>query len=154
MPRPIHLFAPAASPKVFGGGSLAHWFKPFGTGTSAEIKEERRPLYVAMTRAKDDLHLVVPQRFFVYGQHAHGDRHLYASRTRLIRNKLSKARAIVYNAVWRFGEQIRRVFRTMRRKRPIAHSLCAALTSGNCSSAERSVFLPWICAWAFLAKTN
>jgi hypothetical protein len=35
-----------------------------GTGTAAEIEEERRLLYVAMTRAKDDLHLIVPQRFF------------------------------------------------------------------------------------------
>jgi hypothetical protein len=35
-------------------------------GTSAEIEEERRLLYVAMTRAKDDLH--VPQRFFTHGQ--------------------------------------------------------------------------------------
>jgi superfamily I DNA/RNA helicase len=34
------------------------------TGTSVEIEEERRLLYVAMTRAKDDLHLLVPQRFF------------------------------------------------------------------------------------------
>src|ERR1700688_1840839 len=55
-----------------------------GTGTSAEIEEERRLLYVAMTRAKDDLHLVVPQRFFTYGQSAQGDRHVYASRTRFI----------------------------------------------------------------------
>jgi DNA helicase II / ATP-dependent DNA helicase PcrA len=59
-----------------------------GTGTSAEIEEERRLLYVAMTRAKDDLHLVVPQRFFVPGQQAQGDRHLYASRTRFIPEKL------------------------------------------------------------------
>ena len=59
-----------------------------GAGTSAEIEEERRVLYVAMTRAKDDLHLVVPQRFFVHGQHAKGDRHLYASRTRFIPEKL------------------------------------------------------------------
>ena len=36
------------------------------TGTSAEIEEERRLLYVAMTRAKDHLHLMVPQRFFVH----------------------------------------------------------------------------------------
>ena len=49
-----------------------------------EIEEERRLLYVAMTRAKDDLHLVVPQRFFIHGQHAKGDRHVYASRTRFI----------------------------------------------------------------------
>jgi DNA helicase-2/ATP-dependent DNA helicase PcrA len=41
-----------------------------------------------MTRAKDDLYLVVPQRFFVYGQHAQGDRHLYASRTRFIPERL------------------------------------------------------------------
>lgn len=54
------------------------------TGTSAEIEEERRLLYVAMTRAKDHLHLIVPQRFFVHAQHKNGDRHLYASRTRFI----------------------------------------------------------------------
>ena len=59
-----------------------------GVGTSAEIEEERRLLYVAMTRAKDGLHLVVPQRFFVHGQHAQGDRHLYASRSRFIPEKL------------------------------------------------------------------
>ena len=59
-----------------------------GVGTSAEIEEERRLLYVAMTRAKDGLHLIVPQRFFVHGQHAQGDRHLYASRTRFIPEKL------------------------------------------------------------------
>ena len=41
-----------------------------------------------MTRAKDGLHLVVPQRFFVHGQHAQGGRHLYASRTRFIPEKL------------------------------------------------------------------
>ena len=41
-------------------------------------------LYVAMTRAKDNLHLVVPQRFFTHGQSVQGDRHVYASRTRFI----------------------------------------------------------------------
>ena len=55
-----------------------------GTGSSAEIEEERRLLYVAMTRAKDDLHLIVPQRFFTYGQNALGDRHVYAARSRFI----------------------------------------------------------------------
>src|SRR5207237_9106010 len=53
-----------------------------GAGSSAELEEERRLLYVAMTRAKDDLHLLVPQRFFVHGQPVRGDRHVYASRTR------------------------------------------------------------------------
>jgi DNA helicase-2/ATP-dependent DNA helicase PcrA len=55
-----------------------------GTGESYEIEEERRLLYVAMTRAKDDLHLLVPQRFFTHGQAQQGDRHVYASRTRFI----------------------------------------------------------------------
>jgi DNA helicase-2/ATP-dependent DNA helicase PcrA len=59
-----------------------------GAGTSAEIEEERRLLYVAMTRARDDLHLVVPQRFFTHGQSAQGDRHVYASRTRFIPDRL------------------------------------------------------------------
>jgi DNA helicase-2/ATP-dependent DNA helicase PcrA len=59
-----------------------------GAGTSAEIEEERRLLYVAMTRARDDLDLLMPQRFFTHGQHAQGDRHVYASRTRFIPTSL------------------------------------------------------------------
>ncbi|CDZ59131.1 UvrD/REP helicase [Neorhizobium galegae bv. orientalis] len=55
-----------------------------GVGSTAEIEEERRLLYVAMTRAKDHLHLMTPQRFFVHGQASQGDRHVYAARTRFI----------------------------------------------------------------------
>ena len=55
-----------------------------GVGTMEEVDEERRLLYVAMTRAKDALHLVLPQRFFIHSQAARGDRHVYASRTRFI----------------------------------------------------------------------
>jgi DNA helicase-2/ATP-dependent DNA helicase PcrA len=54
------------------------------TGTTAELEEERRLLYVAMTRAKDQLHLILPQRFFVHHQPANGGRHVYATRTRFI----------------------------------------------------------------------
>ena len=55
-----------------------------GTGTSEEIEEERRLLYVAMTRAKDQLSIMVPQRFYKSQQASGGDRHLYAIRTRFI----------------------------------------------------------------------
>lgn len=55
-----------------------------GTGGKAEIEEERRLLYVAMTRAKDDLHILLPQRFYVHGQPGLGDRHVTAARTRFI----------------------------------------------------------------------
>jgi len=54
------------------------------TGTDAEIEEERRLLYVAMTRARDELDLVVPQRFYAHQQSGRGDRHVYAARTRFI----------------------------------------------------------------------
>ncbi len=54
------------------------------TGSAAEIEEERRLLYVAMTRARDSLNLLVPQRFYVTQQRAFGDRHLYAARSRFI----------------------------------------------------------------------
>jgi DNA helicase II / ATP-dependent DNA helicase PcrA len=60
------------------------------TGTTAEIEEERRLLYVAMTRAKDNLHLIVPQRFFAHSQRGNGDRHMYATRTRFIPAEILK----------------------------------------------------------------
>ncbi len=59
-----------------------------GTGAQDEIEEERRLLYVAMTRAKEHLHLLVPQRFYVTQQSAYGDRHLYAGRTRFIPDEM------------------------------------------------------------------
>jgi len=58
------------------------------TGSELEIEEERRLLYVAMTRAKDHLDLMLPQRFYTSGQAGLGDRHVYASRTRFIPNRL------------------------------------------------------------------
>jgi DNA helicase-2/ATP-dependent DNA helicase PcrA len=54
------------------------------TGNQAQIDEERRLLYVAMTRAKRHLHLLVPQRFYVSSQSGVGDRHVYSSLTRFI----------------------------------------------------------------------
>ncbi len=60
-----------------------------GTGTTEEVEEERRLLYVAMTRAKDELQLILPQRFYVHQQSAYGDRHVYASRSRFIPEALT-----------------------------------------------------------------
>jgi DNA helicase-2/ATP-dependent DNA helicase PcrA len=54
------------------------------TGHAAQIEEERRLLYVAMTRARHHLHLLVPQRFYVTQQAEFGDRHLYGSLSRFI----------------------------------------------------------------------
>jgi DNA helicase-2/ATP-dependent DNA helicase PcrA len=68
-----------------------------GTGSTHELEEERRLLYVAMTRARDELHLLIPQRFFVPQQTAHGDRHVYAQRSRFI----TKAMLPLFNdTIW------------------------------------------------------
>jgi DNA helicase-2/ATP-dependent DNA helicase PcrA len=54
------------------------------TRTPEDIEEERRLLYVAMTRAKDELDLVIPHRFYTYQQASFGDGHVYASVSRFI----------------------------------------------------------------------
>ena len=53
-------------------------------GSAAELDEERRLLYVAMTRARQHLDLLAPLRFHVTQQHRHGDRHLYGGLSRFI----------------------------------------------------------------------
>ncbi len=58
------------------------------TGKPDQIEEERRLLYVAMTRAKEHLHVVHPQRMFIRQQHRHGDRSVYTPRTRFIPDAL------------------------------------------------------------------
>jgi DNA helicase II / ATP-dependent DNA helicase PcrA len=60
------------------------------TGTQEELEEERRLLYVAMTRAKEHLHLIVPHRFYVTQQGGGGDRHMYAGRTRFITEAMAE----------------------------------------------------------------
>ena len=73
-----------------------------GVGTPDQIEEERRLLYVAMTRARDHLHLVQPLRMFVEQQHRHGDRHVYAPRTRFFPTRSSTtSSASCAAAVWR-----------------------------------------------------
>jgi DNA helicase II / ATP-dependent DNA helicase PcrA len=56
----------------------------FSTGKPELIEEERRLLYVAMTRAKTDLHLIAPLRFYVTGQARMGDKHVYGAKSRFV----------------------------------------------------------------------
>jgi DNA helicase II / ATP-dependent DNA helicase PcrA len=60
------------------------------TGTTEELEEERRLLYVAMTRARDHLHLIVPHRFYVTQQAGGGDRHVYAGRSRFVTEAMAR----------------------------------------------------------------
>jgi DNA helicase-2/ATP-dependent DNA helicase PcrA len=48
-----------------------------------------------MTRAREHLHLMVPQRFYVGGQAAYGDRHVYGGLTRFIPPQVAQQFEIV-----------------------------------------------------------
>ncbi len=56
----------------------------FATGNPESIEEERRLLYVAMTRARDELHLIAPLRYYVTQQPRNGDSHVYGARSRFL----------------------------------------------------------------------
>ena len=58
------------------------------TGKPELIEEERRLLYVAMTRAKHDLHLIAPLKYYVTQQSRTGDTHVYGARSRFMTDRL------------------------------------------------------------------
>ena len=62
----------------------------FATGRAELIEEERRLLYVAMTRAKTSLDLLAPVKYFVTQQSRMGDRHVYGARSRFLTPQVMK----------------------------------------------------------------
>jgi ATP-dependent DNA helicase UvrD/PcrA len=56
----------------------------FATGDAGQIEEERRLLYVAMTRAKTDLHVIAPLRYYISQQPRRGDAHVYGAKSRFM----------------------------------------------------------------------
>ena len=57
-------------------------------GRPEQIEEERRLLYVAMTRAKHDLHLLAPLKYYITQQSRSGDAHVYGARSRFMTDRL------------------------------------------------------------------
>ena len=53
-------------------------------GGARPFDEERRLLYVAMTRAKEHLYLLQPLRFFRTQQHRFGNGHMITPRSRFV----------------------------------------------------------------------
>ena len=62
----------------------------FSTGKPELIEEERRLLYVALTRAQNDLLLLAPLKFHLTAQHRLGDAHVYGGRSRFLTDKVLK----------------------------------------------------------------
>jgi DNA helicase-2/ATP-dependent DNA helicase PcrA len=67
------------------------------TGRADQIEEERRLLYVAMTRARNDLHLIAPLKYYITSQSRKGDRHVYGAKSRFLTEAvMSKLDATVW----------------------------------------------------------
>ena len=60
----------------------------FATGRPELIEEERRLLYVAMTRARDELLLIAPLKFHLTTQSRQADAHVYGGRSRFLTDKV------------------------------------------------------------------
>ena len=72
----------------------------FATGRADLVEEERRLLYVAMTRARTDLHLIAPLKYYVASQSRMGDRHVYGAKSRFMtRSVLACMEPVAYGEV-------------------------------------------------------
>ena len=63
----------------------------YATGKPEQLEEERRLLYVAMTRAKSGLDLISPLRYYVTQQPRLGDRHVYGAKSRFLTREVLRA---------------------------------------------------------------
>jgi DNA helicase II / ATP-dependent DNA helicase PcrA len=60
----------------------------FSTGKPEMVEEERRLLYVAMTRARNELHICAPLKYSVTQQAKDGDGHVYGAKSRFMTDKV------------------------------------------------------------------
>jgi DNA helicase-2/ATP-dependent DNA helicase PcrA len=71
----------------------------FSTGKAELVEEERRLLYVAMTRARNELHLLQPLKYYVTQQSRMGDKHVYGAKSRFMTEAVMKCcEPIVYGS--------------------------------------------------------
>ena len=77
----------------------------FAAGKPELLEEERRLLYVAMTRARNELHLCAPLKYQVTQQAKDGDRHVYGAKSRFMTDKvLETFEKTTYRSLLRRGK--------------------------------------------------
>ncbi len=68
------------------------------TGSAEEIEEERRLFYVAMTRAKNNLTVIRPERYYFHNRHK-SDQHSLSKITRFLTSSIQKEMQIVSHGI-------------------------------------------------------
>ncbi|MFO0977483.1 MAG: ATP-dependent helicase [Planctomycetaceae bacterium] len=68
------------------------------TGSAEEIEEERRLFYVAMTRAKNNLTVIRPERYYFHNRHK-SDQHSLSKITRFLTSAIQKEMQIVSHGI-------------------------------------------------------
>ncbi|HVO45136.1 MAG TPA: ATP-dependent helicase [Steroidobacteraceae bacterium] len=77
----------------------------FATGRPELIEEERRLLYVALTRAQNDLLLMAPLKFHLTNQSRQGDAHVYGGRSRFLTERvLKQLEAVMFQGSGAMGD--------------------------------------------------
>jgi len=80
----------------------------FSTGRPEMIEEERRLLYVALTRAQNDLVLLAPLKFHLTNQSRQGDAHVYGGRSRFLSERVMKyLEATTFHGTSATGDNLR-----------------------------------------------
>ena len=104
----------------------------FSAGRAELLEEERRLLYVAMTRARDELRLMAPVRFYVTQQAGMGDRYVHGARSRF----LTETRAAAVRA--RHARRAKRRGATCHRRQPTARAWTSRAGCGTCGEPGRT----------------
>lgn len=86
----------------------------FATGKPAMIEEERRLLYVAMTRAKQSLSLMAPLKYHVTQQRRDGDKHVYGARSRFLTEALLQTMQPCFHGRTEHGAQRQQITSSKR----------------------------------------
>ena len=83
----------------------------YATGNKRSLEEERRLLNVAITRAKDELHLIQPMKYWVPEQQRYGDRHVYGAKSRFLTEQIVQLLDSTHYPKREFNEREKRIAR-------------------------------------------